>query len=177
MGRPWFEIWFAVVLDEQRRKALWLRQTYFVPKIGEARATIWGAWFDADGSPKTRSAKRVAATSEMALGGGDALIRIGDARNGLEAIAQTKALRPDVVLMDISMPVMDGVEATRNIHAALPSVQVIGLSTFEKTPDPHPIELAGAVGYFQKDGDMRRLVDHVLALRVSNPLRQPAESG
>jgi PAS domain S-box-containing protein len=102
---------------------------------------------------------------------------IGDARNGLEAIAQTKALRPDVVLMDISMPVMDGVEATRNIHAALPSVQVIGLSTFEKTPDPHPIELAGAVGYFQKDGDMRRLVDHVLALRVSNPLRQPAESG
>jgi PAS domain S-box-containing protein len=93
---------------------------------------------------------------------------IGDARNGLEAIAQTKALRPDVVLMDISMPVMDGVEATRNIHAVLPSVQVIGLSTFEKTPDPHPIELAGAVGYFQKDGDMRRLIDHVLALRVSN---------
>jgi hypothetical protein len=85
MGRPWFEIWFAVVLDEQRRKALWLRQTYFVPKIGEARATVWGAWFDADSSPKTRSAKRVAPTSEMALGGGDALIRIGDARFGLSS--------------------------------------------------------------------------------------------
>src|SRR6185312_10916352 len=52
---------------------------------GEARATIWGAWFDADGSPKTRSAKRVAATTAMALGGGDALIRIGDARFGLSS--------------------------------------------------------------------------------------------
>jgi PAS domain S-box-containing protein len=102
---------------------------------------------------------------------------IGDARNGLDAIAQANTLRPDVVLMDISMPIMDGVDATRSIHAALPSIQVIGLSGFEKTPDPHPIELAGAVAYFQKDADMRRLIEHVLGLRESNAVRQPAESG
>ena len=65
MRRPWFEIWFAVLLDEDRRKALWLRQTYFVPKNGEARATIWGAWFDADAARKTRSAKRVLPIESM----------------------------------------------------------------------------------------------------------------
>jgi DNA-binding NarL/FixJ family response regulator len=102
---------------------------------------------------------------------------IGDAHNGLDAIAQANALRPDVVLMDISMPVMDGVDATRRIHAALPAIQVIGLSGFEKTPDPHPIEMAGAVAYFQKDADMRPLIERVLELRDSNTLRQPAESG
>jgi len=102
---------------------------------------------------------------------------IGDARNGLDAVAQANALRPDVVLMDISMPVMDGVDATRSIHTALPSIQVIGLSGFEKTPGPHPIELAGAVAYFQKDADMRRLIDHVLGLRESKGVRQSAESG
>jgi len=102
---------------------------------------------------------------------------IGDARNGVEAIAQAKALRPDVVLMDVSMPIMDGVDATRSIHDELPSIKVIGLSAFEKTPDPHPIELAGAVAYFQKNADMRRLIEHVLGLRVSDGLRHPTESG
>ena len=93
---------------------------------------------------------------------------IGDARNGLDAIAQAQALRPDVVLMDVSMPVMDGVEATRSIHAELPSIQIFGLSTFEKTTDPHPIELAGAVGYFQKGVDMRRLIDRFLAMQAGS---------
>jgi 2-keto-4-pentenoate hydratase/2-oxohepta-3-ene-1,7-dioic acid hydratase in catechol pathway len=56
--RPWFEIWFAVVLDAGRRRALWIRQTLFVPRQGDARATIWGAWFDADATPPARAAKR-----------------------------------------------------------------------------------------------------------------------
>src|SRR5262245_11873187 len=102
---------------------------------------------------------------------------IGDARNGVEAIAQAKALRPDVILMDVSMPVMDGVDATRSILDELPSIKVIGLSASEKTPDPHPIELAGAVAYFQKNADMRSLIEHVLGLRVSSGLRHPTESG
>jgi len=102
---------------------------------------------------------------------------IGDAHNGLDAIAQANALRPDVVLMDISMPLMSGVDATRSIHTALPSIQVIGLSGFEKTAAPHPIEVAGAVAYFQKDADMRPLIERVLGLRGSNGVRQSAESG
>jgi 2-keto-4-pentenoate hydratase/2-oxohepta-3-ene-1,7-dioic acid hydratase in catechol pathway len=56
--RPWFEIWFAVVLDASRTRALWLRETIFVPRQGEARATIWGAWFDAAATPSARAAKR-----------------------------------------------------------------------------------------------------------------------
>jgi CheY-like chemotaxis protein len=91
---------------------------------------------------------------------------VGEACNGIEAIAQAQALRPDVVLMDVSMPVMDGVEATRSIHAGLPSIQIFGLSTFEKSTDPHPIELAGATGYFQKGTDMRRLINHILAMQA-----------
>ena len=41
--RPWFEIWFAVLLDENRRRALWIRESLHAPKEGEGRATVWGA--------------------------------------------------------------------------------------------------------------------------------------
>ncbi len=63
--QPWFEIWFAVILDDSRRRALWVRQTLFVPKRGDARATIWGAWFDADATPPSRAAKRRTAIDQM----------------------------------------------------------------------------------------------------------------
>ena len=103
----------------------------------------------------------------VVLGEHDEFAVIGEARNGMEAIAQARALRPDVVLMDISMPVMNGVDATQSIHAELPWIQILGLSTYEKTEDPHPIELAGAVGYFQKGVDMRRLIEHLRAIQSS----------
>jgi 2-keto-4-pentenoate hydratase/2-oxohepta-3-ene-1,7-dioic acid hydratase in catechol pathway len=75
---PWFEIYFAVLLDESRRRALWVRQTLFVPTSGEGRATIWGAWFDADGTPRSRAAKRFAKLEETTTGDGEPLIRIGE---------------------------------------------------------------------------------------------------
>ncbi|HET9623855.1 MAG TPA: fumarylacetoacetate hydrolase family protein [Kofleriaceae bacterium] len=57
--RPWLEMWFAAVLDADRQRALWVRQTLFVPPSGDGRATIWGAWFDASHAPPTTwSAKR-----------------------------------------------------------------------------------------------------------------------
>ena len=63
--RPWFEIWFAVLLDETRRRALWIRQTLFVPRQGDGRATIWGAWFDADATAADAgAAKRFAPLDE-----------------------------------------------------------------------------------------------------------------
>jgi CheY-like chemotaxis protein len=87
---------------------------------------------------------------------------VGEASNGLEAIAQAHALRPDVILMDISMPQMDGVEATRRIRAELPAIQILGLSMQVRTESRHPIEHAGASGFFIKGADTQRLIDHLL---------------
>lgn len=92
--RPWFEIWFAVVLDASRRRALWLRQTMFVPRDGAGRATVWGAWFDADAPQPARAAKRYAPLDRAVIGQGDELIRIDDAamsrtaaRGGVDGLA------------------------------------------------------------------------------------------
>lgn len=78
--RPWFEIWFAVVLDESKRRALWIRQTMFVPRSGAARATVWGAWFDADASPPSVAAKRFAPLDVAVVDEGESLIRTFDSR-------------------------------------------------------------------------------------------------
>jgi hypothetical protein len=66
--RPWFEIWFAVLLDAGRRRALWVRQTIFVPRQGDGRATVWGAWFDADADRPARAAKRYAPIADAKIG-------------------------------------------------------------------------------------------------------------
>ena len=76
--RPWFEIWFAVLLDAGRRRALWIRQTFFVPRQGDGRATIWGAWFDADAERPARAAKRYTPLDNAKIGAGEELIRIDD---------------------------------------------------------------------------------------------------
>jgi signal transduction histidine kinase/ActR/RegA family two-component response regulator len=92
---------------------------------------------------------------------------VGDASDGLEAIAQARALRPDVILMDIWMPHMDGVEATRRLRAELSSIQILGLSTQPRTQDRHPIEEVGAAGFFVKGVDTQRLIDHLLATHAA----------
>ncbi|NEQ49666.1 MAG: response regulator transcription factor [Leptolyngbya sp. SIO3F4] len=76
---------------------------------------------------------------------------VGEACNGQDAIAQAQALRPDVVLMDISMPLLDGVSATRQIRTLLPQTKVLILTAHEK--DNHLIEAVqnGASGYFLKN--------------------------
>jgi PAS domain S-box-containing protein len=100
---------------------------------------------------------------------------VGEAANGLEAIAQAHALRPDVVLMDLSMPEMDGVEATRRIHAELPFVRIVGFSMHQRTTDPHPIELAGAEAFFTKGVDTQRLINHLLITYASQSMKPTVE--
>jgi PAS domain S-box-containing protein len=95
---------------------------------------------------------------------------VGEAADGLEAIDQAYKLRPDAVVMDISMPRMDGVDATRLIHAELPSIQIFGLSSAEMSGSPHPIEKAGASGYFVKGTDMQRLIASLLAVSTSRAM-------
>lgn len=81
----------------------------------------------------------------------DALVVVGEASNGQAAIAQAQALKPDVVLMDISMPVMDGVTATAQIRHSLPQTKVLILTVH--TNDEHLLEAMqqGAAGYFLKN--------------------------
>jgi PAS domain S-box-containing protein len=89
---------------------------------------------------------------------------VGEAANGFEAIAQARALLPDVVVMDISMPEMDGIEATRRIRAEFPSIHVLGLSMYPRIEPLHGIEQAGAERFFVKGADIQRLVDHLLSM-------------
>ncbi len=89
---------------------------------------------------------------------------VGEAADGVDAIAQAHALRPDVILMDVSMPRMDGIEATRRLSAELPFVQILGLSMQPHAEGVHAIEQAGAAGFFIKGIDTERLIDHLVGV-------------
>lgn len=75
---------------------------------------------------------------------------VGEAANGAEAVERATALAPDVILMDIRMPVMDGVEATRRIAAAAPRVRIVILTTFEDDDYVLGALRAGAAGFVLK---------------------------
>ena len=92
---------------------------------------------------------------------------VGDASNGVEAVAHTSILRPDVILMDVSMPHMDGVEATARIRAEFPEIRILGVSMLARSEAADAIEQAGAAGFFVKGTDTQRLIDHLLAVHAS----------
>ena len=86
---------------------------------------------------------------------------IGQACSGTEAIEMVRRLAPDVVLMDIRMPEMDGIEATRRLKAARPSVGVIALSSMEEQRSVRDMLVAGATGYVLKGSDADAIVHAV----------------
>jgi NarL family two-component system response regulator LiaR len=98
---------------------------------------------------------------------------VGEARDGREALALCDAARPDVVLMDLLMPGMGGVEATRAIRARYPSTQVIALTS--STEDEHVREVleAGAIGYLLKDVSAGELAAAVRAASEGRPTLAP----
>jgi DNA-binding NarL/FixJ family response regulator len=89
---------------------------------------------------------------------------IGQAADGAEAVKQAAKLKPDVVLMDLKMPNVDGIEATRQIIAADPEIRVLILTTFET--DNHVIQAlkAGASGYVLKDSQAEAIVSSIQAV-------------
>lgn len=93
----------------------------------------------------------------------DDLEVVGEAADGREAIDAVAALGPDVVLMDLSMPVMDGVEATRLVTAALPDTKVVVLTSFSDRARVTAALEAGAVGYLLKDCEPAELLAGVRA--------------
>lgn len=86
---------------------------------------------------------------------------IGEAGNGAEAITRVQQLQPDVVLMDLLMPGMDGVEATRQIKAILPSTEIIVLTSYHEDENIFPAIRAGALSYLLKDIDPDDLSDAI----------------
>jgi NarL family two-component system response regulator LiaR len=76
---------------------------------------------------------------------------VGEAADGLSAVARAQEMHPDVVLMDLQMPLLDGIEATRQIRAALPQTNVVVLSTYLDKQNIGQAIAAGAIGYVPKD--------------------------
>ena len=101
---------------------------------------------------------------------------VGEARTGREAIDQALKLRPDVVIMDVSMPEINGIEGTRQICAALPHTRVIGLSMHKDAVYVREILRAGARGYLLKDSEDEDLLRAIRSVHRGEAFLSPAIS-
>ena len=86
---------------------------------------------------------------------------VGEAENGREAVTETERLQPDVILMDLVMPEMDGIEAIRRIKAHQSEARILVLTTFAGEDKIFPAIKAGALGYHLKDSDPEELVQAI----------------
>ena len=86
---------------------------------------------------------------------------VGEAENGEKAIALTRELHPDVILMDVKMPVMDGAEATRRILAEMPDMKILAMSIYDDDGFMANMLRAGALGFILKGCDSEELSEAV----------------
>ncbi|MEU8550290.1 response regulator transcription factor [Streptomyces roseoverticillatus] len=98
---------------------------------------------------------------------------VGEAVDGREAVEKVATLRPDVVLMDIRMPVLNGLEATREIVAADADAKVLVLTTFDLDEYVYQALRAGASGFLLKDASARQLADGVRVVAAGEALLAP----
>lgn len=99
---------------------------------------------------------------------------IGEAGDGIEAIQQCVKLKPDIVLMDLKMPRLDGVEATRRLLNECPSSQVIILTTFDDDEYVFDGLRAGAMGYLLKDAPADKLLEAIRSAAKGQSFLQPS---
>ncbi len=98
---------------------------------------------------------------------------VGEAGDGQAAIEQTAALRPDVVLMDLVMPRLDGIEAIRQIHSTHPEIHILALTSFATDDKVLPAIRAGALGYFLKDANPEGLIEAIHQVAQGLPVLSP----
>ena len=99
---------------------------------------------------------------------------VGEAGNGIEAVGQALNLHPDVVLMDLVMPNMDGIQATREITAKQPDTRILVLTSFAADDHVFPAIEAGALGYLLKDSGPQELLQAIRQVHQGEPSLEPA---
>jgi DNA-binding NarL/FixJ family response regulator len=102
---------------------------------------------------------------------------VAEAENGERAVAAARTHKPDVILMDLRMPVMGGVEATRRVLAATPAARVVVLTTFEEDEEIFEAMRAGAVGYLLKACSADKLCESVRAAAKGTSVLEPSVAG
>ena len=98
---------------------------------------------------------------------------VGEAANGKEALEKAIALNPDVILMDMMMPEMDGAQATKQIKTVLPDCQIIILTSFKEDKQIQEALKAGAIGYLLKNASVDELTQAILAAKAGKPTLAP----
>ena len=110
----------------------------------------------------------------LMLGGQSDFTVVGEAVNGRECLAVLETLSPDLILMDLRMPVLDGIQATRKVTAEHPSITVIALTTFDTDDMVLAALSAGADGFLLKDTPPAQLVSAIRAVRDGEPILSPS---
>jgi NarL family two-component system response regulator LiaR len=98
---------------------------------------------------------------------------VGEAENGLDAVKLSKQIEPDIILMDLLMPKMDGIEATRQITTQQPKVHVLVLTSFVGDDKVFPAIKAGALGYLLKDSEPTELIRSIYKVYRGEPSLHP----
>ncbi len=104
----------------------------------------------------------------------DDLALVGEAANGEQALCMCAQLQPDVVLMDLIMPEMDGISATRVIRQRHPEIQVIALTSFTDAERAQQALEAGAIGYLLKNVSAHQLASAIRAAQAGQPTPAPS---
>ena len=116
----------------------------------------------------------VRAGFRMLLGGEEDIEVVAEASNGLEAVAKAAKFEPSLILMDIRMPELDGLEATRRILAADPQARILILTTFDLDEYVYEALRAGASGFVLKDDSPEQLLTAIRTVAAGDALLSPA---